>query len=269
MPNETTIRDWNHFVEVATKLSDSGPRGAHIFRGQADNWKLYPSLTRILNKHTPEQYLHIEKTSFDDFKRKAPTHAEHFMRIPDAEIVIWWEMMQQYGAPTRLLDWSKSPYVALYFAVNDLFDKNGYFISLDVGHLNFVHQSRYTGEPKWYIEVQNEIHKNFSGHDYKKVLAVIGCPKPTNRMIAQQSSFTVCSNPQTAHDSTADEFVFSGVYGGKGHSIFHKYIIPNNFKLDFLSKLQMMNITASALFPGIDGLGKATVEDVKIMAHRI
>ena len=39
-----------------------------------------------------------------------------------------------------------------------------------------------------------------------------------------------------------------------------KIIIPHSAKPDFLSELRRMNITAAALFPGVDGLGRSIAE---------
>ena len=43
------IKDWNHFTNIAERLSRLGPESSNIFRGQANHeWPLRPSLTRIL-----------------------------------------------------------------------------------------------------------------------------------------------------------------------------------------------------------------------------
>jgi hypothetical protein len=47
-------------------------------------------------------------------------------------------------------------------------------------------------------------------------------------------------------------------------SALHKFIIPSSLKLEFLARLKMMNISASSLFPGMDGLGRSIKEALLI-----
>ncbi len=108
-----------------------------------------------------------------------------------------------------------------------------------------------------------------SGAEYEKTIMVVSCPKTTNRMVAQQSSFTVCTEILSDHDVFADEIVFSGVHDAEGHSIVQKYIVPSRLKPKFLANLEMMNITANTLFPGIDGLGRSIRELLGMRAERM
>jgi len=267
------ISDWQQFSSIAEKLSSDGPEGPIIFRGQCNaEWHLTPSLARFLGKMSldQEQCLLIEQNAQESFKRQAHLTAEFCTDIDPRDVLRWWEIMQHYNAPTRLIDWTKSPYVALYFAVEDLSDNDGAIYSFDAGHLTFVRTIRTERKGiDWAAHDFEKLRKSLDGEEYEKTIMVVGCPKPTDRMVAQQSSFTVCTEILAGHDAFANNIVFSGVHGGEGHSIVQKYIIPSQLKPKFLANLEMMNINANTLFPGIDGLGRSIKEAVGLRAMRM
>lgn len=267
------IKDWDHFAHIAERLTRLGPEGPNIFRGQANHeWPLRSSLTRILVKQNInlESGLEIEKKSVQAFQEKAHLFEPSIKDIRKNDILSWWEWMQHYGAPTRLLDWTISPYVALYFAVENLEQVNtdAALFQFDAGHLSFVMDIRHKEDGGAAQYPLQNIGLSLNGKEYEKSIAVIGNPLPSNRMAAQKSSFTVCTELLEDHDKVADSVVFDPVHGGEGKSIGTKYIVNRKLKHQFLANLEMMNITASTLFPGIDGLGKSVRELIGVLLWR-
>jgi hypothetical protein len=115
---------WAGLVKAFTEAEGAAPSSvssSYLYRGQADaGWSLKPSLTRVLEDAgiTSEARADaIERTLLHVFQARAHQHLPQSMLPPETDRPPWWVVMQHYGVPTRVLDWTESPHAALYFAV--------------------------------------------------------------------------------------------------------------------------------------------------------
>jgi FRG domain len=97
-----------------------------VYRGQRNRgWPLSTALERALQATGMDLAgaLKIEGGLLRRFQRQA--HHYNIPLLPAENIPDWLSWMQHFGAPTRLLDWTYSFYVGLYFAVRDLSQSDG------------------------------------------------------------------------------------------------------------------------------------------------
>lgn len=105
---------WDDAVRIATRWTRPAERD-WIFRGQRDeSWRLETSLERALNEFgCHDQPLRREAWMLRQFQRRA----HHHLVNPPQKRLEWLALMQHHGAPSRLLDFTYSFYVASVFAL--------------------------------------------------------------------------------------------------------------------------------------------------------
>lgn len=112
MISSITIKSIESLVSTINRFPNN-----YIYRGQARaEWPLSSSLERVLGERwSMNSAQRFEDYALDQFTRKFHLY-NHRDTVPTSKLG-WLSLMQHHGVPTRLIDFTESPYVALYFAL--------------------------------------------------------------------------------------------------------------------------------------------------------
>jgi hypothetical protein len=257
-----TIKKW-------TDLDQYDQQG-WIFRGQKNkDWTFKTSIERLAtNLELDKKYLSIiERSIVGEFKRRYHQYSTYLPEKNDN--LEWLSIMRHHGSPTRLLDWSYSIYVALYHALENAFnDKGSIDSALWAMNAAWVNEtgskimkkakvasediSRLKDGPP-FREKDGVFTKVFLNRKRPITMVYPACPRRlTVRMTVQKGLF-IC--PGELSKSFDDNLTAMPGYDEEKNLI--KLIIQKENRLEFLNRLNNMNISRTSLFPGLDGFASS------------
>lgn len=244
------ITSWTHLDEELYKDSWQESLGRfrsnYIFRGRAGSDSGLQSSLMQLGGDFASMETHLLR----NFRKYA-----HSNSVSSDSIWHWLAMAQHHGLPTRLLDWTYSPYVALHFATADLHT----FEQDSVVHcINCIEANNYLpktlsdvlkkeGSFVFTAEMLSGIAQNLEALDRlhaEPFVLFLEPPSLDERIVNQFALFSLMSD---ARASLADWLAHRP-------QLYRKLIIPAALKREVRDKLDQANITERVLFPGLDGL---------------
>ena len=251
----TSVENITGAFEVGSRFpAPIGRETSYAFRGHSNaSYKLAPTLQRMVSGKisTELDAIALEERLTYEYRRRSrhlrPKKQNNVYSTSDDREIDLWQTMQHHGAPTRLLDWTRSFYVALYFAVVG-----------SPGHDGSVSVINLAAIDRW-DELHHDVKpfgaRGFEKHLDKNPRPLLYAPTPDfERAVIQQGLFTIPTHLMCDHDE-----LFTTAHSDAGCKM-ERVLIRSECKPLLLSQLIAMNLTAATLFPNIDGIARSIRE---------
>ncbi len=229
-----------------------------VYRGQINStWHLEPSISRAVPIGFGSGEIHqIEK----DLRHKFESTALHYSTradLPQSDFG-WLALMQHHGAPTRLLDFTESPFTALFFAMDgvDPYDeKFSSIIAIDYRQLNqksLELAGKSIMDFGWdYRRLQLNGDSFFTEIVYRYVSNQLWVLEPaikSRRILQQMGTFLIKGDISIPTNKTI-ETIYEKIP-------MKEFIIPHSLLTEAFDLLFKCGISYYGIYPGLEGLGK-------------
>ena len=250
------LADWSEFYALMARDFADSP--SYVFRGQADAaWKVESSLDRWERLHSgakdgsaprPPVSRDVHLRAF-----RQATRAISPVELQKDDEPLAWALAQHHGLRTPLLDWSLSPFVALYFAFED-----EYLIDPEAGT-----QPRLV-EPAQRAVFALSTRAIARGADVRgrqnTIPRVYSPSGPVSqRLLAQSSLFLMMPQNTDLESWIAGNLAHAKSCKGDPRdraAVLRKITIPSQGRRECLKMLNKMNINRLTLFPDLDGAAR-------------
>ena len=248
----------NSFEELTQFISDQKfdpniqrNRSFYLYRGLSNAaFHLQTSLQR----NCRDKQNDLEASILRNFSKYAASEA------PLQDASVWRQMAigQHHGLPTRLMDWTFSPLMALHFAtsgeaLSEMDEHDAAVWKIDVSEFNRLLPARYQNvlerEKAYFftIDMMDGLSNNTDAYDRdmgSKSMILLEPPSIDQRIINQYSYFSVTPSGIQNMEEFLDTQTENTVC----------YILPKEMKWRMRDMLDQMNINERIAFPGLDGL---------------
>jgi hypothetical protein len=227
---EESLAAWQAVLtDLRDKRDELNDPAVIWYRGHANaDWTLQPTLIRSPNGRTNEAI----------FEQQFVKHAPRL--LPQPRTTDWENVfeMQHHGLPTRLLDWTRTFAVAVFFALSEDHPRSRIFL-LDPYRLNLA--SGYHDLIRTANAARDDFHKSIlENHESGLKPIAVEAPFQNNRMYAQQSAFTVYRSSDEPLDMAVAEAV-------------RVVDIPAQARAGAEEFLELAGVNAASVFPDITG----------------
>ena len=256
--NEKDLKDWEEFEsaiidleqkrlqnqsQLAVKISN------YLYRGQKDsNWLLETTLDRFFEKEISlTDYYRVvlsAKPKIETFTEKewnTPTYEKYASWVKETSDVFTGEFkayeflayLRHHGFPSPLLDWTESPYIAAFFAFNN--------VAKDTENVSI------------FVFCEKAYGMKIATSDETSIRSLGPYVRTHKRHFLQQSRYTICTihKNNKLHYAKHQDIVERDE---KDQNLIWKFNIPASERKTALMKLNRMNINAWSLFETEDSL---------------